>query len=264
MDCQTAREGLWPPERPRLAGEEVVEARRHVAECPECSDYFEQDRALLDLYDRLRRQEAPARLRSRVFDVLARERTVARREAEETTDESPETGGGTPWLRRGILALTAAAVVAAALLLPGESEPVPADRSLYVEDYLRRAVSQDRIESSDPVEVARFLQRELGLGLTPVRLDGAQLTGAEICLLEGRRGAMILYRDGRATLSHYVVPGDEVRARPPTPATRLEAGSRGEVAPAVVTWANPPLQHALVGPVSTDRLLALARQATSE
>lgn len=269
MDCKTAREGLWPPERPRLAGDDVVEAREHVSECPECRDYFQQDRILLELYDRIRDREAPPELRSRIFDVLARERTAAGRERG-AAGEPPGERAGTRdasrsrWIRRGALGAATAAVVAAAMVWTAGPEPVPTERSLYVEDYLRRAVSQDRIETSDPAEVARFLERELGLGLTPLRLDGVRLAGAEICLLEGRRGAMILYRDDGATLSHYVVPSRGARPQRPSPGAGLEPGSSGGVAPAVVTWASPSLQHALVGPMSTDRLLALARDATSE
>jgi len=63
MDCQRAREGLWPPERPRLVGDEVAEARAHVEACPECAEYFDQDRVLLELYDRARGESAPINLR---------------------------------------------------------------------------------------------------------------------------------------------------------------------------------------------------------
>ena len=52
MDCSQARQTLWPPEKPRLAGAEVLEARRHVQECPACESYFAQDRSLLDAYHR--------------------------------------------------------------------------------------------------------------------------------------------------------------------------------------------------------------------
>ena len=59
MDCTEARAGLWPPEQPRLVGDEVAAARLHVEGCDDCREYFEQDRALLDWYDRVRRHPAP-------------------------------------------------------------------------------------------------------------------------------------------------------------------------------------------------------------
>lgn len=273
IDCPTVRESLWPPERPRLATEDVVEMRAHVADCPECRDYFEQDEVLLELYDRLRERKAPSGLRDRIFDVIARERTTTRRPAGE--GDGAQGGGGVSPLRsrwaRVAAGGLAAALVGALVLWAGTSRSNPAaadvaaaDRSLYVEDYLRRAVGQDRIESSNPAEVAGFLQRELALALKPLDLEGLSLTGAEICLLEGRRGAMILYDAGGATLSHYVVPVEGVRPRPPAKATSLEEPTSGAQGPGVVTWATSSLQQALVGPLPRDRLLELARRATSD
>lgn len=266
IDCTTVREMLWPPEGPRLATEDVVEMKEHVSRCPECEEYFDQDDLLLDLYDRLRKRKAPVELRNRIFDIVARERAGSDRK-----DEGEE--GGSPrrwvWLRRAAGGLVAAAVVGAVFVWTGNAgSGAPSEdattRSLYVEDYLRRAVGQDRIETSNPAEVSEFLQRELALALTPLKLSGLRLTGAEICLLEGRRGAMILYDVGGATLSHYMVPMEGVRARAPAPATRLEEPTSGVRGPGVVTWSTPSLQQALVGPLPTESLLRLAERATSE
>ena len=78
MDCQEARRGMWPPERPRLVGREEEAARRHVEGCADCTAYFHQDRALLEAYDRMRTEPAPLELRERVFDALARSRWEAK------------------------------------------------------------------------------------------------------------------------------------------------------------------------------------------
>ena len=53
MDCQDARAGLWPPEKPRLVGAQVAEARAHVANCPEGTEFFNEERALLEMYQML-------------------------------------------------------------------------------------------------------------------------------------------------------------------------------------------------------------------
>jgi len=278
VDCLKVREALWPPERPRLATEDVVRMREHLSGCPECRDYFRQDEVLLELYDRLRDRKAPRELRDRIFDIVARERTGTsggpeRAEGADAPVPDADPDQAPPlhrraWARGIAGAVAAAAVVFGVLFWPGSAPergaPSPgADRSLYVEDYLRRAVGQDRIETSNPGEVAEFLQRELAIAFTPMKLEGLKLTGAEICLLEGRRGAMILYDAGGATLSHYVVPVDGVGSRPPAPATRLEEPTSGARGPGVVTWSTPSLQQALVGPLRPDRLLTLARRAAS-
>ena len=133
---------------------------------------------------------------------------------------------------------------------------------MFVQDYLRRAVGEDQITSSDHEAVKRFLVRELGQALAPLEADGLVLTRAEICLLEGRRGAMIIYdRDGR-TISHYLVPAEDGVVRAPAQAEPLQ-GVEDVGALAVVTWASTSLEQALVGAVPPDMLLSLARNANA-
>lgn len=280
MDCRSVREGLWPPERPRLAEDWVLRARRHVRRCPACTAYFEQDRRLLELYDRLRGVRTPERVRERVFDMLARESAdgspaLSAGDADVfqgRTSSAAGQGSGRRRMSLGDLlsprglavgALVAAAL-AAVLVVPGPRGAVSTESSMFVEDYLRRAVSQDRISSSDPSEVSRFLARELGMGVTPLEVAGLDLDGAEICLLEGLRGAMIRYRSETGVVSHYVVPREGARIRAPTLVEAPPPGKGGTVSPAVVVWSDARVEQALVAPLSPARLLGLARLAVSE
>lgn len=253
-----------------------------MPKCPECTDYFEQDRALLDLYDRARDVSAPMAVRERVFDAIA----SARWSAGDATADDPGRGEGaapgafppmhetndhglllTIWkglIRHGAWP-TAMAVVLAVFLIRGitEDRQAAVERSdVFVEDYLRRAVGQDHIESRDPADVRRFLERELGIRVEPLRLAGFDLSRAEICLLEGRRGALIVYkRDGQA-LSHYLVPRDDAVERPP--ALSSAAAGRPSVDMPVVTWATRKMEQALVGDVSAEVLLEMAGRGPGE
>lgn len=253
MRCNEARAALWPPERPRLADPIVTEAREHVTDCPECRAYFEQDRRLLAAYDRIRRTRAPRRVRERVFDALARARAGDLGRAE---------------LRRHVR-LAAPFIAAAALLLvvgttwlvrSGAPRAEAPGQEMFVEDYLRRAVGADHIETSDPAEVSRFLMRELGLPLAPITTAGLEVQRVEICLLEGRRGAMIVYKRDGQVISHYLVPRPRGTVRPPAPGRDLGDGIG---APSVITWASPNLEQALVGEVPAEALMTLARRAPS-
>jgi len=252
MNCSDARQALWPPEQPRLAEAEVLEARRHVQGCSACESYFEQDRALLDAYHRASQERAPRALRERVFDSLARER------AKGLAVEHPR-----------VLPRRWALVVAASLvgLLAGGfavsvlgGPEAPRDGGLFAEDYLRRAVSQERLVSSDPDEIGRFLTRELGRPIRPLQIDGLRCTSAEICLIEGRRGAMIKYvQDGRE-ISHYLIPQEGTPERDPELSSSFSR--RGDGGPALVTWATPEIEQALVGEVPEAHLMELARSAS--
>ena len=272
MDCAEARRVLWPPEGLRVVGDDVLEARAHAQSCPGCIDYFQQDRTLLDLYDRARKVSAPMSVRERVFDAIASARWVGRR-AGASGERGPDGTEAGPHnvrsagvdargpLVRGLRKHGGWLMAAAAFLVVGVASelrhhPAPTEASdVFVQDYLRRAVGQEYIESDDRREVSRFLERELGIRLDPLDLTGFQLTRAEICLLEGQRGAMIVYQGAGATVSHYVVPRAATAPRSPSLST-----SPGE-SMAVVTWATRGTEQALVGEMEPEGLLRLAGES---
>jgi len=273
MNCSEARHALWPPERPRLAEAEVLEARRHVQGCPACESYFAQDRSLLDAYHRAGRKRAPQILRERVFDALARERakglglTSSGGADASAVADAPAGVEGPPRRnvsRRWIFAAAAsvAGLVAGGSVVFLQSVTESQNQGgLFAEDYLRRAVAEQRIVSSDAAEISRFLTRELGRAIRPLQVVGLRLTGAEICLIEGRRGAMIQYVEDGHEISHYLIPREGTRPRDPEPAAAWSSsGSAG--GPALVTWATREIEQALVGEVSEAHLMELARNAS--
>ena len=273
ISCSEARHTLWPPERPRLAEAEVLEARRHVQGCPACKSYFAQDRTLLEAYDRASQGRAPQVLRERVFDALARERSkglgITPAEGTDASAVAVASGGveapaPRPVSRRWMLiaaASVAGLLAGGSVVLLQSVLEAPNDGGLFAEDYLRRAVAQERIVSSDPFEASRFLTRELGRPISPLRLAGLRLSSAEICLMEGRRGAMIQYvEDGREIL-HYLIPREVTERRDPEPASAWSSNSNTG-APALITWATPDIEQALVGEVPAAHLMELARNST--
>lgn len=253
MDCKEARQTVWPPERLQIADDRVAEARAHLEQCTACRDYLEQDGTLLDAYDRFRDERAPRRVRERVFDALARERAGIR-------DQSGATGRvraiQPSWLIGAAAALILFSVGGTAVTMNGRMAQ-EADAS-FVEDYLRRAVGEDNIQTSNPAEVIRFLARELGFEVDLLEMDGLRLAGAEICLVDGYRGAMIRYRAGDSDVSHYMIPKEGTVERSPSPKAR-EGAVDDQRSPSVVTWATPSIEQALVGELSEARLLALAQ-----
>ncbi len=252
MNCSQARHALWPPERPRLAEAELLEARRHLQGCPACESYFAQDRALLDAYDRKSQERAPQILRERVFDALARERSRGL--------DAPATRHVS---RRWALAAAASLVGLFAggfAVSLGNAPDGLNDGGLFAEDYLRRAVSQERLVSSDAEEIGRFLTRELGRSIMPLQVAGLRCTSAEICLIEGRRGAMIKYIQNGREISHYLIPQEGTPERDPKPSSTFRR--RGDGGPSLITWATPEIEQALVGEVPQARLMELARQSS--
>jgi len=168
---------------------------------------------------------------------------------------------GPPRRHRLILPMVLAAglgVIALGSLDRSRSKTVAAadDPAAFVEDYLRTAVSQEHIETSDPEEIVRFLQREMGVLIRPLDREGLELARAENCLIEGRRGAMIVYKKDGAAISHYFVPRESARARAPS-LSDAPRGPHGTELPGV-TWATNEVEQALVGALRADQLLLLA------
>ncbi|NNF12260.1 MAG: hypothetical protein HKN72_03495 [Gemmatimonadetes bacterium] len=246
MDCAEARSALWPPERLRVVDARVTQARLHLDGCACCQEYFQQDEALLDVYSRVRELSAPMTLRRRIFDNLA----AARWAPEEALGVEPWAGRV---LQRSAWPLALVAVVGVVTVAQlGDTRRTIEPSAVFVEDYLRRAVGQEHIETDDPSEIRHFLERELGIALDPLAFAGFELARAEVCLLEGRLGAMIVYKGADGSLSHYLVPRDHADPRPPSVSTTANSSSMP-----VVTWATADLEQAVVGEIGAEALLAL-------
>lgn len=246
MDCQRARELLWPPERLRIANTDTIAAERHLETCASCRAHFAIDDVLADAREALRETVAPNEVRKRVFEAVGRARAAA-----------GHVKGNVRTLRGVAVASAIMAALSAAVLITRSiiRDPVSRDPSAaFVEDYMRLAVREDHITTSDAGEVRRFLLRELGTPVEPIDAPGLLITGAEVCLLEGRRGALIRYQTEQGIVSYYLLPQPGIDDRPPT-AHGAQTGSGATL----VTWASDEIERALVGPLPEDRLLGMAR-----
>jgi len=291
LDCLDARAALFPEESLRLATAELLEARMHVERCVACRSHLRMDRDLRERLRGLGQVEAPHDVRERIYDAIARSRAGG------PGSTGPlDTGRG--WARRrgwskriggavvGVAGLTVAVILSLALLNeedPGEGGDVvrlpqsaaAEGQTGFVEDFLRRAVQAEHIRSSDPREVANFLARELGFTgylLPPADLD---LSGAEVCIVDGIRGAVVIYKKDGRVLYHYLIPRPGVAARapgalgavgtqdPPLPgrSEELDPDVLGVPSfPSVVTWASDGMEEALVGDFPVASLLDMAHR----
>lgn len=272
MSCERARDLLWPPEKPRAADEAVVAARQHVEECPSCREFLDADRRWTERLHSVELPPAPPELRERIYETLAFERARANPELRAEL-AGGRSGVRAPWrASTGVTVSAAVVLIGGGLLLAGgpqrapapmgpESfQPVPVGAG-FVEDFVRRAVQQERIVSSDPAAINRFLVRELGMPFRPHDFEGFRLVGAEICIVDAKRGVVILYeRDGQ-TLYHYVLRVQQAETRPPLPSQVVPAEWPGRSGPSVIVWSSGSVQEALVGDLPEGRLLAFARGA---
>jgi hypothetical protein len=256
-DCREVRSVLWPADVLRVSDDQVQAAIEHAENCPTCQQFLEEDRRVAEfIRDSVPRVCAPQELRERLYTALARERA-----------------GAVPVqsrLRRNREVLAAAAVVAVVAVassfwLASRTQPAAA-ATAFAEDYLRRVVEQEELNSSDRTEIASFFARELGVAMPPPEVPELEIQRATICLMNGRRGGVVEYAGAGKQLTYYLLPSEEsTQAEPRSFASRQE-DSATSTAPAlaeerglgVATWWDDEHQHALVGSLPERELKRLA------
>lgn len=255
MDCEQVRRRLWPLDRPRPLAEGEEAAREHLDACAACRAFFERDRLIGRALAELPvMAPAPPEVRERVFDALARERALVGSAADEAP---PARATSKPALRRIIpwaVAAAAAVIIGTAVF---RSAP-PASDAAFAQDFLSREVEADVVEGPDATQVSAFFMREMGVPIPPVDLEEASLERAMICLIDGRRAAMVEYALEGYKLAHYRVPVDG-RAR-----EGRKAGPRARMTEengvCVVRWSDGRYDHALVSNLPESRMREVATQ----
>lgn len=255
MNCDRAREALWPLERPRAPGED--EARAHLEACPECQAFFRRDARLSRrLEGTCVKTPCPETLRERLVEVIDRAPgpvatavagagPAARPGSGRRVRDRFRAGPAIPWM----IAAATILIAAVGLLRPG-----PRDlEAAFVQDYRTRAAGQTAVESPDIDRVAAFFLREVGFEAVPVAISNGAFTRAEVCFIDGRRAARVEYEiDGHA-VAHYRVPADAGPASAPVHASTVDGVC-------VVRWTDGRFDHALVADIPETELAVLARR----
>lgn len=242
-ECVRVREVLWPLDGPRAWVEGEEQARAHLERCPACRAFFRHDALIGQALRRVEEAEpVPADLHERVYRALGSEGAVTR---------ESRTGAARS---RGRVALVLGAVVGASvalLALPGSSR----DGSAFARDFLSRAVQQRSVEGADPAAVSAFFVQEFGQAIEPRRIADVPLVRAMICLIDGRRAAMVEYVADGHTVAHYRIPLEGGGGR-------RVSGVRTEFDHGIhaVRWSDARFEHALVSDLPPRRLETLARE----
>jgi anti-sigma factor RsiW len=245
MNCGRARRLLWPDAGPREATAEILAAREHAAGCEGCTGFLADMQSMAQaIRRRTPRPTAPAEVRNRLFQAIARARTAA-------ASPSPRTRFR-QMVFPGLAALLVAGVGLLSYVRLGGGSPDRNDAlGSIVEDRLRSQKGV-RLASADSAQVTRWLAERLPFAVQIPIFPEARLTGARVLVDSRRSGAVVEYTVGGRTLSYYVLPGDA-------------AGLPGEIRLAstngyhVASWHDSGLTHALVAALPGPRLIQLAR-----
>lgn len=250
MSCGRTRRLLWPDAGPRKATPEMDAAHAHLNGCPACREALAALTETADLVrDLAPRPSTPRSVRERMFTALAHERLDSPHGPRRRTLR---------WVRG--LAVGVVAVGTLWLATGDVIRPSIGRLDLLAEDHVRGLI-QESIVASEPATVGRWLAGRVPFVVHVPELPGAVLEGARLCLLDGRRGAVLEYRVAGKPISYYVMPGDlDARA----PGDLPEFVRHADSGYAVVAWEDAGLVHALVGDLPEGRLEELARVCSQQ
>jgi hypothetical protein len=237
LTCDEARRLLWPLDGPRESVEGEGGARAHLEACEACRLFFHRDALIArGLRARGLAVPAPTALRARVIDALAREPAIGRRRGI----------GWAPWL--------AAAASIAAVSLAVFRGPAPSVDAAYARAFMSRAAASPVVDGPDPAAVTAFFMAEFGTDLPAVVPERSEITRALVCLVAGRRAAMVEYALSGHTLAHYRIP-----LEPGGAATSDRATMADEDGLCVFRWNDGRFEQALVSDMPPAELEALAQ-----
>jgi anti-sigma factor RsiW len=246
--CGRARRILWPAGEPRVATPEVIAAQQHLATCDDCRAFLDEMRRISTTLSSLApRDTAPADVRERLFTALARERSgVARFRSSASR--------AVRW---------AAAVSVAALLVGGVAllrvttrrSGAEAVAAMVVNEHVRSG-DEARLSAGDAEVVTRWLAPQVSFAVHVPSLPNADLRGARVVSIDGRRAAVIEYAVRGTAVSYFVIPEPD---RPGTPGEPPRLGLTSRAGYRLVTWHEPGLLHAMVGDLPNAELASLAR-----
>ncbi|MGH7718662.1 MAG: anti-sigma factor family protein [Gemmatimonadaceae bacterium] len=249
MTCGRARRLLWPDGGPQVASAERIEAQEHLAGCAACQRFVREMRALGEaVREAAPREQAPGEVRSRLFAAIARARAGRQPLAKRRVARW--------WLAAAAVFVVAlgSALTAGRLLRDAQADPI----SAMAEDHAT-ALGGARVASGDPAAVTRWLAGQVHFAVYVPVLPGAQLRGARICMMDGRRGAVVEYEVDGVAVSYFVIPNGAADGGEPA---RFDHARRAGYD--VVSWREPGLLHAMVGSVPRSRLVALARACVEQ
>lgn len=249
MNCGRARRLLWPTGRPRQLTPALEAAQQHLETCPACQT-FEADmrRLAAQIGDHAPRETAPLEVRERLFGAVAGARAAPNRRGNRSR-------------RRTLAAAVVLVLVGLATANWHAHRAGPPDALAALADDHMRAIGGDGVASADTAVVAEWLRARLPFAVHVPVMPDLQLRGARLCLMDGRRGAVVEYRTATGVpVSYYVVPSPE--GRPVTAGSDVRPASRAGYH--VVGWTEPGLLHALVANLPASRLRELARLCMKE
>lgn len=238
MKCKDSRKINYLAEYPQVVTEDMLEAKRHVNECQECREFFEQEKAFSSLLrQKVIKDKAPAELSQRILKTSAKNTR-----------------------KRLIYKLLSVAAVLI-LFAGGYIFKMHTDTNSLVGKIIEDHISflsylGIQISSSSPDEVRSWFDGRVDFGVNVPELS-ARIKGARLCLLDKKRLALVFYEHNGSQLSLFMT----TELNPERLLSGKEVIVKGRKVHIVeqkgynlLLWQDRGLTYALVSDLSLDEL----------
>jgi anti-sigma factor RsiW len=212
MRCVEAREQLYLKERsgtgdvifPADAG--VAQAQTHVAGCGACQAFFAADERLRNLVkSRAPREQSPASLRESLLARVAHERKASEKRARRFSFLR---------LRNPAIAVAAMIVIVATVTLRfSNRRPVVLPEqlaSVLIDDHAHNLPDEAEVSSPNHEVVQSWFEGKLDFSFHLPATSDQALIGGRLCNLQGKRAALIFYKEPRNRTSLFVFDGSDI------------------------------------------------------
>ncbi len=275
--CEQALERLWPLTEPGgIDSPELAAARDHLQRCSDCQAFFRRDATL---GRRLRDLRS-----ARTIELPEACRAALRMQLMGNADATDSDSGSDPdvksirSIRNQRWRAWSAAAAAIALLVGGlvisRSIEAPLSDGVFTADFMLAGLPAieaplsdgvftadfmlaglPAIESGDlsPTQVMAFYAEQFGDRMDPARMLDARVTRVAVCVVGGRRGAMVEYELGGERLVYYQIPVGNGQA-----ASDLRTGREDGLN--VARWGDDRSEHVLVSALPIENLEEYAQQ----
>lgn len=240
MECNKARATLYRSEYPELLSGDVMEARRHLRDCRECSEFLRHEAAFGKLLRvAVTKEQAPGDLTTRILAMGDRGKRRIR---------GPS---------RALAFVAAVLLVAVGLYVFSLRTEQPSLINRLVDEHLQFLPSTDtQIRSSDPGEITGWFRGKVDVPVTVPSLS-ARLTGGRLCFLQGKRLALLFYELDSTPLSLFITA--ELDTRQMSAATEVTLKGRRmrymeDQGYTVLIWQDGGLTYALVSALSVEEI----------
>lgn len=201
MRCEEARRVLMPEPGPRPESPESREAFDHYERCPACQQFFADHRAIRSRLSNLKDLAAPAALRRRVEEAIAKDSVSAR-------PRRPAR-----WIAAG-----GALVAAATLILVLSNPTIPETVRTPLVQHAAQALpdptladeATDAIATSDSQILGQWFVGRVNYPVEVPQIDGAELVGGRVAELHGVRSVSIVYRYRNSEITYFALPSGQV------------------------------------------------------